>query len=69
MYNRGLIASGLALFVLLVSFPFWFNVVFSGRSVDPKVEPPPGGERCRWPVWSVTPTRKSSVTAVTTMHR
>ncbi len=48
MYNKGLIISGLAIFVLLVTFPFWFNA-FSDSTM-PEVELPPGGEKhCIYP--------------------
>jgi len=44
MYNKGTIIPGLILFVLLVTFPFWFNA-FSTASTVPKPELPPGGEK------------------------
>ncbi len=43
MYNKGLIISGLAVFVLLVTFPIWFNGLDAGPL--PKPELPPGGEK------------------------
>ena len=30
MYNKGLIVSGLVIFVLLVTFPIWFNGLDAG---------------------------------------
>jgi len=44
MYNKGTIIPGLAIFVLLVTFPIWFNA-FSSASTVPKVELPPGGQK------------------------
>ena len=44
MYNKGTIIPGLIIFVLLVTFPLWFNA-FSTASDVPKVDPPPGGEK------------------------
>lgn len=44
MYNKGIIIPGLIVFVLLVTFPFWFNA-FSTASTVPKPELPPGGEK------------------------
>ncbi|MGW8195729.1 MAG: sulfate reduction electron transfer complex DsrMKJOP subunit DsrJ [Desulforhopalus sp.] len=44
MYNKGTIISGLVIFVLLVTFPLWFNA-FSSESAVPKPELPPGGEK------------------------
>ena len=44
MYNKGTIIPGLIIFVLLVTFPLWFNA-FSTASDVPKVELPPGGEK------------------------
>ena len=44
MYNKGTIIPGLIIFVLLVTFPFWFNA-FSTASTVPKPELPPGGEK------------------------
>jgi len=43
MYNKGLIVSGLVIFVLLVTFPIWFNGLDAGPL--PKPELPPGGEK------------------------
>ena len=43
MYNKGLIISGLVIFVLLVTFPIWFNGLDAGPL--PKPELPPGGEK------------------------
>jgi len=43
MYNKGLIVSGLAVFVLFVTFPIWFNGLDAGPL--PKPELPPGGEK------------------------
>lgn len=44
MYNKISIISGLAVFVLFVTLPVWFNA-FSTASTVPKVELPPGGEK------------------------
>ncbi|SDO90044.1 sulfate reduction electron transfer complex DsrMKJOP subunit DsrJ [Desulforhopalus singaporensis] len=44
MYNKVTIIPGLIIFVLLVTFPLWFNA-FSTASTVPKVELPPGGEK------------------------
>jgi len=44
MYNKGIIIPGLAIFVLFVTFPLWFNA-FSTASTVPKPELPPGGEK------------------------
>lgn len=44
MYNKGTIIPGLVIFVLLVTFPIWFNA-FSTASTVPKIELPPGGEK------------------------
>jgi len=43
MYNKGLIISGLVIFVLFVTFPIWFNGLDAGPL--PKPELPPGGEK------------------------
>lgn len=43
MYNKGLIISGLVVFVLFVTFPIWFNGLDAGPL--PKPELPPGGEK------------------------
>ncbi len=49
MYNKGTIITGLALFVLFVTFPIWFNGLDAGPL--PKPELPPGGEKqCVAPV-------------------
>ncbi|MDK9706706.1 MAG: sulfate reduction electron transfer complex DsrMKJOP subunit DsrJ [Desulforhopalus sp.] len=44
MYNKGTIIPGLIIFVLLITFPLWFNA-FSKASTVPKVELPPGGQK------------------------
>jgi hypothetical protein len=44
MYNKRFIIPGLAIFVLIVTFPLWFNA-FSKASAVPKPELPPGGEK------------------------
>lgn len=44
MYNKRTIIPGLAIFVLVVTFPLWFNA-FSTASTVPKPELPPGGEK------------------------
>lgn len=44
MYNKGTIIPGLIIFVLIVTFPLWFNA-FSTASPVPKPELPPGGEK------------------------
>jgi hypothetical protein len=44
MYNKRTIIPGLAIFVLFVTFPLWFNA-FSTASTVPKPELPPGGEK------------------------
>lgn len=44
MYNKGTIIPGLIIFVLLITFPLWFNA-FSTASTEPKVELPPGGQK------------------------
>ncbi len=43
MYNKGTIIFGLAIFVLIVTFPLWFNGLSAGDM--PKPELPPGGEK------------------------
>ena len=43
MYNKGTVIAGLAIFVLLVTFPIWFNGLDAGPL--PKPELPPGGEK------------------------
>lgn len=43
MYNKGTVIIGLALFVVLVTFPLWFNTLTTGSDV-PSPQPPPGGE-------------------------
>jgi len=49
MYNKGMIITGLAVFVLFVTFPVWFNGLDAGPL--PKPELPPGGEKeCVAPV-------------------
>lgn len=45
MYNKGMIISGLLIFVLLVTFPFWFYAFSAQKSTMPKGELPPGGEK------------------------
>ncbi len=44
MYNKGTIIPGLIIFVLMVTFPLWFNA-FSTASTVPKPELPPGGQK------------------------
>lgn len=44
MYNKGTIIPGLIIFVLMVTFPLWFNA-FSKASTVPKPELPPGGQK------------------------
>jgi len=44
MYNKMTIIPGLAIFVVIVTFPLWFNA-FSTASPVPKPELPPGGEK------------------------
>jgi len=44
MYNKGTIIPGLAIFVLVVTFPLWYNA-FSTAGTAPKPELPPGGEK------------------------
>lgn len=44
MYNKATIIPGLAIFVLFVTFPLWFNA-FSTASTVPKPELPQGGEK------------------------
>lgn len=49
MYNKGTVIAGLAIFVLFVTFPIWFNGLDAGPL--PKPELPPGGEKeCVAPV-------------------
>ncbi len=49
MYNKGTIIPGLIIFVLIVTFPIWFNGLKAGTL--PKPELPPGGEKnCVMPV-------------------
>jgi hypothetical protein len=43
MYNKGTIIPGLIIFVLIVTFPIWFNGLKAGSL--PKPELPPGGEK------------------------
>lgn len=43
MYNKGTVIAGLAIFVLLVTFPIWFNGLDAGE--QPIIQPPPGGEQ------------------------
>lgn len=43
MYNKGTIIIGLAIFVVLVTFPLWFNGLTAGTDMPTPV-PPPGGE-------------------------
>jgi hypothetical protein len=51
MYNKGTIIPGLIIFILLITFPVWFNAFSTAASTLPKVELPPGGEKvCVAPV-------------------
>ncbi len=43
MYNKRTVIPGLAIFVLFVTFPLWFNGLSAGPV--PKPELPPGGEK------------------------
>ncbi len=43
MYNKGFIITGLVIFVVIVTFPVWFNGLSAGDL--PKPELPPGGEK------------------------
>ena len=43
MYNKGTVIAGLAIFVLFVTFPIWFQRLDAGE--QPKPELPPGGEK------------------------
>ena len=45
MYNKGLIVSGLVIFVLLVTFPIWFNGLDAGPLPKPEL-PPNGTKEC-----------------------
>ena len=45
MYNKRFIIPGLAIFVLFVTFPLWFNAFSTAASTVPKPELPPGGEK------------------------
>lgn len=45
MYNKRFIIPGLAIFVLFVTFPLWFNAFSTAASAVPKPELPPGGEK------------------------
>ena len=43
MYNKGTIIAGLIIFAVLVTSPFWYNLLQAGQ--PPKVQLPPG-ENC-----------------------
>lgn len=43
MYNKSMIIAGLVIFVLMVTFPVWYNGLDAGPL--PKPELPPGGEK------------------------
>lgn len=43
MYNKSIVITGLVIFVLLVTFPVWYNRLDAGPL--PKPELPPGGEK------------------------
>ncbi len=43
MYNKTMIITGLVIFVLMVTFPVWYNRLDAGPL--PKPELPPGGEK------------------------
>ena len=43
MYDSGKIITGLAIFVILMTFPVWFNV--GGSERIPQPEKPPGGQK------------------------
>ena len=45
MYNKRFIIPGLAIFVLFVTFPLWFNAFSTAASTVPKPELPAGGEK------------------------
>lgn len=40
MYNGGLITAGLALFLVLVTLPFWYNVTMGESAARPELEMP-----------------------------
>ena len=45
MYNKGLVIAGLAVFVLFVTFPIWFNRLDAGPMPKPEI-PPNGSQQC-----------------------
>lgn len=52
MYNKGTIIPGLIIFVLMITFPLWFNAFSTaGTGGGPKYDLPPGGQKeCVKPV-------------------
>jgi hypothetical protein len=44
MYNSGKIITGLIIFVVIITFPFWYNV--GGAAHIPKPEKPVGKKQC-----------------------
>jgi len=46
MHDKGRIVLGLAVFLALITFPVWYNLVSGERTVPPEVELPPDEERC-----------------------
>ena len=44
MYNKGTIIPGLLIFVLIVTFPIWYNALSAGEQPEPKL--PDGYKEC-----------------------
>ena len=46
MYDGGKIVSGLVIFAILLTFPFWFSVASGSSGEPPEVVLPEGVESC-----------------------
>ena len=49
MYDAGKILAGLAIFVVLVATPFWWNAARGADTAPPRIEKPPAGTSCVLP--------------------
>lgn len=49
MYNKGTVLIGLAIFVILVTFPIWINGVTSGTDMPDPIIAPEAGTECVYP--------------------
>jgi hypothetical protein len=46
MRDRGVIVAGLVVFLVLVTYPVWFDTLFNGGGGAPELALPPDGGKC-----------------------